>query len=183
MIISLSGTPGVGKTTAAKELEKIIDVNVISLTSLLKDGKIKFSNDKKRHTKIVDINDISRVTKKHIESGKINIIDGHLSYLLDSDIIIILRCRPDILEKRMKKKGWNESKIKENMEAEILDAITIEAIEKYGKKKIIEIDTTKKNPKQIAIAIKKILNNHPLQRKYVPGRIDWTKRYAKYLIR
>ncbi|MEM7819213.1 MAG: adenylate kinase family protein [Candidatus Aenigmatarchaeota archaeon] len=182
-IISISGTPGVGKTEVAKQLARLLGANLISINKLIKKGKVPYKLDKKRKTKIIDIKILQKVINKEIKKGKINIIEGHLSHLLKSDKIIILRANPQILEKRMKKKKWSKNKIEENIKAEILDMITIETLEKHNKNKIIEIDTTNKKPKVISMTIMKILNNHRLQKEYSIGKIDWTKKYFKELVK
>ena len=97
------------------------------------------------------------------------IFEGHLSHFVPADLTIILRTSPVELEKRLKKKGWSEKKIKENIEAEAIGVISSEA---NG----IEIDTTKKSPKTVASVIVKLLNK-PTKTK----KIDWTKEYADYL--
>ncbi len=182
MIISISGTPGVGKTTVVKLLGKELGANVISLNDLLKKHKIRSSFDPGRKTRVVDAGEIRKAVRNNIIRNKLNIVDGHLSYVAKSDIIFILRCRPDVLARRMGKKKWARTKIKENIDAEILDAITIDALKTAGKDRIVEIDTTKKTPHQTAAVIRKILNNHALQRKYSIGKIDWSEKFARYLI-
>jgi len=182
MIIAISGTPGAGKTSVAKILKSLLGAHLVSLNVLLKNKKIKSVLDRKRHSRIVDIKDVRGVVQKEVQKDKINIVEGHLSHLLDADIIIVLRCRPDILKKRMHKKKWNKNKIKENTDSEILDAITIEALEHHPKNKIIEVDTTKKSPRSTALLIKKVLSNYRLQKKYCVGKIDWSEKFADYLI-
>lgn len=179
MIIALTGTPGVGKTTVAKELSKHFDV--ISLNSIVKKYRIKHGYDRKRKSKIIDIKKLAAAAKKESGKHKNIIIEGHLSHLLDAGLVVVLRCRPDVLAKRMKRKGWSENKIRENVMAEILDAITIEALEKSGKN-VSEIDTTRKNAKQTAKLILNILNNHSIQNKYRAGKIDWTEKYSRMLL-
>ncbi len=182
MLIAISGTPGTGKTSVAKLLKKELDANLISLSILLRKGMIKSQWDNGRKTNIVNIKELRNAVKKNIGNNRINIVDGHLSHFIPADIIVILRCRPDILIKRMRRKEWSKSKIVENVRAEILDTITIEALGVQKKGKVIEIDTTRKTPKRTAVMIKKILNNHSMQRKYVPGKIDWSERFARYLL-
>ena len=98
------------------------------------------------------------------------IIEGHLSHLLSVDGVIILRCHPEELKKRLMKKNWDENKIKENLEAEALDIILDRALEKH--KKIWEIDTTKKSIDEIADEIEKIIKEFPPPRY---GKIDWSE--------
>jgi len=68
-------------------------------------------------------------------------IEGHLSHRVDLDYCIVLRTRPEVLEKRLKKRGYSEEKIRENVEAEAMDVILSEA---YQRTKVYEIDTTEK---------------------------------------
>jgi len=180
-IISITGTPGTGKTIIAKKLAKLLDANLISINKLLKKGKIRCTKDKKRNTRIIDIKNLQKAVNKEIQKGKINIVDSHLSHFLNSNLIIVLRTNPKILEKRLKKKKWKKSKILENVQAEILDEILVEAIEKHGKNKVVEIDTGKKSPNEASATILKILNNKSLQNRYHPGKIRWLKKYYKML--
>ena len=58
-----------------------------------------------------------------------------------ADLCIVTKCGIKELNKRLKKKKFHQSKIKENIEAEIFDVCLNEAKER--KHKIIVIDTTK----------------------------------------
>ena len=180
MIVAISGTPCTGKTSATKEIKKIADVNIISIHSIFARKKIPYEYDKKRGTKAVSIRDLKIAIMKEIKKEETNVIEGHLAHFLDADLTIILRCRPDILVKRMQRRKWTKSKIAENVQSEILDAATIEALNKTNS--VIEIDTSAKKPKEIAQVIKKLLNNYALRKKYTAGRIDWSERFIKYLI-
>jgi adenylate kinase len=180
-IISITGTPGTGKTAVAKELAKNTGANMISINKLLKKKKIPCKIDKKRGTRIIDIHDLKKTVNKEIQNDKINIIDGHLSHFLKSDIVFVLRTEPKVLEKRMKRKGWSKSKILENIQAEIIDEITAEALEKHERNKIVEIDTSKTKPKKAAETILKILSNKQMQKKHSPGKVSWLKKYYKML--
>lgn len=178
MIISISGTPGAGKTAVSKILARMMKANVISITEQAK--KIPHGYDKKRRTKIIDIRILQKKINKEITSNNINIIDGHMSHLLKSDIVIIFRCNPKVLKERMKNRKWNATKIRENIEAEILDEITIEALKKS--KNVFEIDTSRKSAKKTAeIAKNIILNKYYARKKNRAGLIDWTRKYRDIL--
>ena len=177
MLISISGTPGTGKTSAAKELSKMLNAKTINLKTMAK--KLPCGYDKKRKTLIVDPELLQKAVKKSIKNERFPILlEGHLSHLLDSEIVIVLRANPVVLKKRLQKRRWPSAKVKENIEAEILDAIAIEAIEKHGKKAIIEIDTSKKTPKTTAYLIAKLLKNPKQRIKYSV----WSEKYKKMLI-
>ncbi|MBI2076489.1 MAG: adenylate kinase family protein [Candidatus Aenigmarchaeota archaeon] len=173
MIVSISGTPGTGKTAVAKVLVKRLDANLISISKLL--NELDSGWDKSRKTKIIDVKDLQKTVKKHLVKRKINIIDGHLSHLIDSDIVIILRCNPRVLEKRLNRKEWSKRKIKENVEAEILDEISAES------KNACEIDTSNKKPDAVAVIIGRILKNPKKYKHLRIGNIDWSEKYKEYL--
>ncbi len=163
MIITISGTPGTGKTAISKELSKLLGYEIVSITDLVKKRKIPSGYDRKRKSHIVDEKKLDKKIKKLLGKKKNYIIEGGLAHYVKSDLCIVLRTNPAILEKRMKKRKWPAEKIKENLQAEILDAAVIEAMDKN--KRVLEIDTSRKTPKQAATLIKKLLNNHHLQKK------------------
>ena len=177
MIIAISGIPGTGKTVVARLLAKQLNANLIDLKKL----KVKCRIDRKRKTKIIDQKDLQKAVNKELRKGdkRINIIESHLSHLLKADFVIILRTNPLILEKRLKNRNWARKKIKENLQAEILDEITIEAMEKH--RNVFEIDTTRKSKKNTIAIIQAILKKKP--KKYKPGNIDWSEKYKNYLIK
>ena len=182
MIISISGTPGTGKSKTARELAKLLDAYLVSVNSLIKKKKIRCGYDRKLKCRVIDTKSLQKAVDRE-KKQKTNIIESHLAHFLKADFVVILRTNPKTLKKRLEKRKWSAKKIKENVHAEILDEITIEALERHVKSKIVEIDTSIRSPKQTASLIKKLLNNYRLQKKYRAGNIDWTKKYIRYLIK
>jgi len=107
--------------------------------------------DKSRKTNIVDIKKIEQAVKKL--RGNL-ILDAHYSHDLESDLRVILRCDIKELRTRLVKRSWGGKKIEENVQAEIFNICGVEA-EKKGK--VLELDTTKKTPKQLVSEIMKTL--------------------------
>lgn len=175
MLITISGTPGTGKTAVAKLLAKKINAKLITTDFLVNKYKIPATLDRKRKTKIIDTRKLSFAARK--ESIGKTIFEGHLSHFTRSDIAIILRTSPQELEKRLKKKKWSAAKIRENIEAEVVGIISSEAV---NAKKVFEIDTTGKSAEKTALLLLKILNNHSMQKRYVI-KIDWSQDYVAYL--
>lgn len=174
MLITISGTPGTGKTAIAKILAKRTSAKLITTGYLVKKYRIKTSPDRKRGTKIIDVKKLAKAARKESKLHETMIFEGHLSHFAKSDVNIILRASPQELEKRLKRKGWSAKKIRENVEAEAIGVISSES-------RGLEIDTTKKNPGHVADAIIKLLNYHR-QKRYVK-KIDWTKEYRIFLIK
>ena len=94
-------------------------------------------------------------------------IDGHLSHNLPVDSVILLRCRPDVLESRLKNRNWSEEKIVENVECELLSTIAGELDDKIS---TIEIDTTNMKTSEIWGEVNEWLNE---ERKTQMLPIDW----------
>jgi adenylate kinase len=172
MMVSITGTPGCGKTSAAQVL-KGRGYSVKAVNLLAEEANCVADYDKEMDSKEIDLEKLNDYVAKNLK-GEDNIIEGHLSHLLSVDKVIILRCDPLILRKRLEEKGWNDSKIKENVEAEILDVIKVEVYEEEHK--IHEIDTTLKNPHDVADDIEKIINGD-----CEDTNVDWLEKYEYIL--
>ncbi len=141
MRIAITGTPGTGKSVLSKKLAKRLGYKLIELNKIIKKEKVYDSYDKKRKCYVVDVKKANKYVKKIKDKNVI--IDSHLSHFLDKmDLVIVLRCKPSTLEKRLKKKRWSKSKIEENVESEMISLISWEARQKY--KKVFDVDTGKK---------------------------------------
>lgn len=152
--ITVTGTPGTGKTTVAKGLAKRLDFKYIDANTIIKKHKLSEGYDKKRKSRIIDIKKLNKALIKEISMLKNDkgnkagcngiVIDSHLSHYLPKryvDLCIVTRCNLKELKRRLKKRKYNQNKVRENMDAEIFDVCLAEAREKGHK--TIESDTTK----------------------------------------
>lgn len=180
MNIALTGTPGTGKTSVAEKLENK-KYSVINLNDLSSEKNFFKGYDKKRDSKIIDIKKLNNYIKKNISTDIICILDSHISHLVKSvDKVFLLRCHPEELRLRLKKKQWKKTKIDENIEAEILDIILCETLEVHKKDNVFEIDTTKKNLEEVAEIVDSLIKNDFKQDSiYIPGKIDWSEELLK----
>jgi adenylate kinase len=181
MRIALTGTPGTGKTAVAALLRQnqcnVIDVNKIAFEHNFIIGK-----DDQRDTMILDteqvncyINQKYKTTREHV------FFEGHITHLLKTmDKVIILRCHPKALRKRLSNKGWKPIKIQENVEAEALDVILCEAAELHDTENLFEIDTTNRSIEAVTASILELVNlNFKPMKKYNIGYIDWSEELLK----
>ncbi len=162
-LIVITGTPGVGKTSISKILANKLNAIHIDLNKLVLDEKLDVGYDKKRQCYIVDFKKVSRkLIEKIKETGEDNLIlDGHYATSVidpkEIDKVIVLRCNPIELEKRLRERDYPKEKISENLMAELLDVCFYESIKNCGKDKVRQIDVTEKSANQAASNIISIL--------------------------
>lgn len=176
MMIIITGTPGTGKTTVCEKLKEKIDAEFISINSLLEDYDLNLGTDEKRGYKIVDTERMIPIVDKIKENTTKNniIFEGHLAQdYPHADLVIVLRCNPEILRKRLDKRDWREEKIHENLSAEILGVCTSESYESYGEN-VQEIDSTDISTDELADNIIKVLNREV---SYPLGEVDYLEDY------
>lgn len=180
MIIALTGTPGTGKTSISKVLQEK-GFEVVDLNRIACEKDFLIGTDKKRDSKIVDIDKINRYIEKNYIGKDVVIVEGHISHLLKIvDKVIILRCHPKQLEKNLSKRRWKKKKINENVEAEILDVILCEAVDQHPEENIFEIDVTGKSVDVVSsLVIKIIKDKFKYIGKYKIGRFDWSEEILK----
>ena len=165
MIVALTGVPGAGKSSVAEELSKR-GYRIIRIDELLDGAREGY--DEGSGSEIVDVERVNR----NLESLVIKdcVIEGHLAHELDADVVIVLRARPEIIEKRLRERGYGEEKVAENAEAEAIDVITIEALEKG--REVYEIDGSDMDLSMIADSIEQIMKGNGENLR--PGRIDFS---------
>ena len=176
MKLSITGTPCTGKTQISKKLSERLGWKLISVNDLAKELNAYLGEDKRRNAKILDMKKI----QDYLEKNENNVVvEGHTAHEIPCDIVVVLRCKPETLEKRLEEKYPDKlEKIKENVDAEILGVITSEAVRRN--EKIYEVDTSKKTVDQNVDDIVKIINGNA--KDYKIGLIDWLEKYEEKLL-
>jgi adenylate kinase len=181
-VILITGTPSVGKTTTAQLLAEKLEGLYIDLTELALKESLTKGKDRKRNTTIINETAMRKALGKIIDETLRTtiIIDGHYAPNVtppeQSTLIFVLRRDPSDLREIMKKRGYTESKILENLQAEILDVCLVEALNIKSEAKTCEIDATHKVPEQI---VKEILRIIADPAKCCVGIVDWLGKLEK----
>jgi adenylate kinase len=170
MKIALTGTPGTGKSTVAPLVDE--GFRVLDLNALIKD-RYNQGSDPERKSLIADLDRLD----EYVESLEGDyIIEGHISHLLPVDRIVVLRTAPGVLRERLAKRGWSKAKIEENLEAEALDVILVEALEmsrgRGRPRNVYEINATDMSPEEVAEAVRQIIRGTD---NYKPGSVDFSE--------
>lgn len=169
MLVAITGTPGVGKSTVAEELG-VLGYIAIALDKLA--AQHGFIEGEEDGTKLVNAEKLKRFVKSIRSKNDIFVI-SHYSHLMDPAITIVLRCNPNALKKRLRKLSWTKDKVQQNVEAEAIDLITVEALE--NNVKVYEVDTTTIEPRFVVEEILKIIKNEMYAEKFKPGHVDWSE--------
>ena len=88
-----------------------------------------------------------------------------------------MRCHPDVLADRLRARGYSESKVRENVEAEVLDVILCESVDS-GIPTFV-VDSTSESPEESASAVEDIIKGETDNR--LPGDITWAAEMEKWL--
>ena len=139
--IFITGTPCTGKTTVSEVLSNRLNCRLIKINDLAIENDFVLGIDEDKGYKIIDIDSLDDKVSQII-SDDLTIFEGHLSHLCHgADKVIVLRVRPEILQKRLEARNYSESKIRENLEAEALGVCTAEAFDVHGEN-VSEIDVS-----------------------------------------
>lgn len=165
VLVGLTGTPGTGKSAAARLLGER-GISTCSLARLAASSGAQRAYDAARETWDVDLKRLAEA----VPSERPLVLVGHVSHLLGVDVAIVLRCHPEVLRGRLAARGWPRSKVEENVEAEALGVILGEARERAD---AYEVDTTTRREAETARAVSEILEGRG--EAYRPGSVDWSE--------
>jgi adenylate kinase len=147
---ALTGTPGTGKTSLKKHLNK----KIISLSEYYEQASEGKTDNGEW---IVDIEKLDNI----LEDSDCNFFEGNFSHKLDKiDKVIVLRCDPQILEKRLESRNYSKNKVRENLEAEAIGLIYSEAIEIRDRANVFQVDNSTRKPQETANIIEKYINDN-----------------------
>ena len=119
--VAITGTPGVGKTSVSGFLEAV-GFTVMSVEELAEEHGCIGSEDPEDGARPIDIEKLSGLlsTAWSAPPNGMIAIDGHLSHTLPVDAVVVLRCSPEVLKRRLHERGYSEGKINSNYEWELM---------------------------------------------------------------
>ncbi|MBN1923659.1 MAG: AAA family ATPase [Nanoarchaeota archaeon] len=171
MKVLVTGTPGTGKTTNARKIAYALKLPYYNVTTIINTHPSVIEKMEKG-VRVISPK-LKTVLKRVLPDDFV--IDTHLiEYVPDYDVLVILRCEPKELKKRLKERSYSEEKIKENLEVEILDYFT----QKAETKKVVEIDTSKDSSEDNTKKIVKMIKG----KKWNKGAVTWhQKKYVEMI--
>ena len=183
MVIVITGTPGTGKTTIAQILAKKLKLEMIPVKKIVERNRGMYEFKKQSGEKVVDLDKLRKKLMDEIKKikGRSIIIENHLlcDMKLPAKWVFVLRCKPEVLEKRMERRAYSTAKIQENILAEMLDYCTQKARKNYkGKARIVELDTSRRNKKSTVTQMIQIINGTTKK----GDKVDYSKQLRKWTL-
>lgn len=176
MKIILSGTPGVGKHTIATMLSSLFNkVTIVDINKIILAEDLLIPSQRENHDvdiqKSFDFLTLLLSKKEYHDS----IIVGHLApYVIDPllvDLAVILRRSPYELRKIYEDRSYSQTKISDNIVAEILGIISYDALKNFEFSKLSELEiATSVLP---SLSAQKIVNMYMDKKQRSFGNIDW----------
>ncbi|KAK1443850.1 p-loop containing nucleoside triphosphate hydrolase like protein [Babesia gibsoni] len=138
--ILVTGTPGVGKTTLCRRIIDDCKLKYLNIAELIKDKNLYSEWDDEMDCNIYDEDKLNNELQRMcLEEGGF-LIDFHSTEGIDEDDIdhaVVLTTDIEILCGRLKKRGYNDKKIDNNIEAEIFKVCLEDALDAYGEEKTL----------------------------------------------
>ena len=168
-------------------LAKQMAAEYLSLRDYILEHRLYKGIDRRRKSKIVNLVKTRTHLRNIIAKRDSLIVDTHIPEGIvpgnSTRMVFVLRCDPQILERRLRRRKWTSEKVKENVMAEILDCCLIAAQSKYGKRKVVQLDTSRTSVKHSVLVARKIISRS----KSFTSSMDWLEKlendrsFAKYL--
>ncbi len=176
MLHVITGSPGVGKHSVAKIVAsklglKLIDINTVAIKhdAIITKDAVSY---------VVDTKKLARLLRK--ETTKNSLVVGHLApYVLgrrDPYLIIVIRRSPYELRRVYARRGYSDQKARDNLSAEIIGLLAFDALKRFGRNKVAEVDSTGKKPRRVAEEVISIIKGRSRR---PAGRIDWLSLIAE----
>ncbi|KAI8150261.1 AAA domain-containing protein [Fennellomyces sp. T-0311] len=139
--ILVTGTPGCGKTTTSELIASVTGLQHINVGELVRQKQLHEGYLAEFDTHVLDedklLDEMEDLMK---EGGKV--VDFHTCEIFPErwfDLVIVLRADTQPLYDRMEKRGYNQRKIQENMECEIMQVVLETARESYAEEIVVEL--------------------------------------------
>ncbi|KAG7194172.1 factor activating pos9 [Scheffersomyces spartinae] len=145
--IIITGTPGCGKTSHCEALISGLNnddsYSHINVSDFAKENKCFESYDQVLDTHVVDEDKLLDLLEVELEKGG-RIVDWHCCDVFPErliDLVVVLRSDNSNLFDRLSKRGYNEIKLQENLDCEIMEVILNEAREGYQPEIVIALES------------------------------------------
>ena len=147
--ILITGTPGTGKTTLAAEIGKLTNLKHLNVGEFIKKHKCHENYDKEFDTYILDEDKLLDLMEPLMsDDNQGYIVDYHSCDFFPErwfDLVLVLQTDTSTLYDRLTKRGYNEKKLQENLQCEIMMIVLESAHESYTSEIVQELPSSSKD--------------------------------------
>ncbi|KAL1932079.1 hypothetical protein VTP01DRAFT_9135 [Rhizomucor pusillus] len=139
--ILVTGTPGTGKTTTSEMIASVTGLDHINVGDLVRTKQLHEGYLQEFDTHILDEDKLLDEMEDMVKDGG-KVVDFHTCEIFPErwfDLVLVLRANTEPLYDRMVKRGYNQRKIQENIECEIMQVVLETARESYAQEIVIEL--------------------------------------------
>lgn len=139
----LQGTPGVGKSTLARQLAEKTDLVWREVGKLALENECFEEYDERYKCSILDEDKLMDSMENYMSEGG-NIVDYHGADFFPErwfDIVFVLRTNNTILYDRLTSRGYEGKKLEDNIDCEIFQTILEEAKASYREEIVHELSS------------------------------------------
>lgn len=167
--IIITGTPGCGKTSHAESLvSQLKDFKHYNISELAKERKCFESYDETLDTHVVDEDKLLDSLEDDLREGGA-VVDWHCCDIFPErliDLVVVLKTDNSILFDRLKKRGYKDNKIQENLDCEIMEVVWQDAAGAYIPEIVVPLDSNtvedmEENVERITTWIESWEKDHP----------------------
>lgn len=159
--ILITGTPGTGKTTTCELVAQATGFRHINVGDWVKEKELHQGWDEEFQSYIIDEDKVCDALEDVMDEGG-NIVDHHsCDYYPERwfDLVVVLQTDNGTLYERLQKRGYNQKKISENVQCEIMMVILEEARDSYKEEIVVPlvsntVEDMERNVEQIVAWIK-----------------------------
>ncbi|HME18355.1 MAG TPA: AAA family ATPase [Nitrososphaerales archaeon] len=168
----ITGTPGTGKKTLAPLVAAELRVPCLGLNDLARDFNLV---RRKKGDAEVDAAELGRRVSTSVTAPCL--LYGHLlPFAFGREAfskVVVLRCDPRTLKRRLAERGYGGEKIAENVVAELIGVISSESVAAFGRARVTEVDTSRGSIPAAVDAVTKCLKRAEGGR----APVDWMGSY------
>ncbi len=180
-LIVVLGAPASGKSTLRQRLAEVLGCHHISVGDLAKEKGYILGRDEERDSLILDEDSIREEISSILQLEECLIVETISPYAIPPDdvvLVVVVRCRPSILLERLRSRGYNHPKIRENVEYEAIDGPLQDALEIVDSNKIVQVDGCGGDlDREIEYVLMK------LEGRDISRRFNWTEDFMSILER
>jgi adenylate kinase len=141
--VLITGTPGTGKTSTASMIAEKTGLKHVNVGDLIKEKSLHTGRDDEFDAFILDEDKLCDELEDMMAEGG-QLIDFHSCDFFPErwfHLVLVLTCNNTVLFDRLTKRGYEQNKVTENVECEIMQVVLQEAREAYAEEIVQELQS------------------------------------------